>query len=78
MWLNEKVEQNPRIYIISYENGWYSDNLNEFYFVIVIITNDKNLKYICCIEILEGITIQFTIMDTLSIQTGKATHRLMN
>lgn len=32
----------------------------------------------CCIEILEGITIQFTIMDTLSIQTGKATHRLMN
>lgn len=44
IWLNEKVEQNPRFYIISYENGWYSDNLNEFYFVIVIITNDKNLK----------------------------------
>lgn len=44
IWLNEKVEQTPRFYIISYENGWYSDNLNEFYFVIVIITNDKNLK----------------------------------
>lgn len=44
IWLNEKVEQNPRFYIISYENGWYSDNLNEFHFVIVIITNDKNLK----------------------------------
>lgn len=44
IWLNEKVEQNPRFFIISYENGWYSDNLNEFYFVIVIITNDKNLK----------------------------------
>lgn len=44
IWLNEKVEQNPRFYIIDYENGWYSDNLNEFYFVIVIITNDKNLK----------------------------------
>lgn len=44
IWLNEKVEQNPRFYIISYENKWYSDNLNKFYFVIVIITNDKNLK----------------------------------
>lgn len=44
IWLNEKVEQNPRFYIISYENGWYSDNLYKFYFVIVIITNDKNLK----------------------------------
>lgn len=44
IWLNEKVEQTSRFYIISYENGWYSDNLNEFFFVIVIITNDKNLK----------------------------------